>query len=506
MEVCTGPGGERGLFAKATIERGEVIIAVPRACHIVAPEDGSFAALGSEHQRQSTRLAAKLLRDGAHTDNPQGPFAEYYKSLPRFVDVPLMWEAQDLLELGQCRTLSVLRTHKRRLLDQFKLVQQSPGLQNVSWEAFLWAITVVLSRNFNWRERDAACTSDGPATQLCLAPFLDMANHHPAATEQTHYGARQGRLVLTCKKEIGAGEQILISYGNLGNEELLVQYGFALQPNVDADGDMLDEVGFQLLMQPQLFGWKASLFKAAGYNMDGSHPIRVATTCAGRVSELLSVFRLYVADSKDVAFLQSRSPAPKDAHDIATFSLKNELQTMALLWQYAAVNAAGMSVSSRPEDVGRALPLVVDAIFHQRPLHHTDDRGAPAIIGLIEAAFQECGAVAAQEPLEFNRSRAAAEECGSHQRPPGENHLETAAMHRELVCCVVNSERRVFAHFALLAAVCAGLLQPGRAGLLPSLSGAPALAGWPARCTDSLLRSAAKVILALGEELVAVQG
>ncbi|CAM9302999.1 unnamed protein product [Ectocarpus sp. 4 AP-2014] len=93
--------------------------------------------------------------------------------------------------------------------------------------ALLWAFAMVRSRAF---------AADGD--RFAFVPFLDMANHgfaDPAANFTYISGgeSQTGVFQLQAIRNISAGEEVTISYGEqLNAEQLMVQYGFPAPPNV----------------------------------------------------------------------------------------------------------------------------------------------------------------------------------------------------------------------------------------------------------------------------------
>lgn len=84
-----------------------------------------------------------------------------------------------------------------------------------------WALAAVTSRAFRVR---------GPEYPAAMLPLIDMCNHsfEPNAKIQ---GTSSGTLAMVTTREVAAGEPILISYGALPNDFLLLDYGFIIPDN-----------------------------------------------------------------------------------------------------------------------------------------------------------------------------------------------------------------------------------------------------------------------------------
>jgi len=105
---------------------------------------------------------------------------------------------------------------------------------------FLWAVSSVLQRSFDW----------GPDTrrEYVMVPYLDMVNHKPGIANNYYYShgpftlqKREGgverksmprSMVLGADADYKAGQEIHIAYSTSSNNiQLLLQYGFVVQDN-----------------------------------------------------------------------------------------------------------------------------------------------------------------------------------------------------------------------------------------------------------------------------------
>ncbi|KXZ41159.1 hypothetical protein GPECTOR_710g862 [Gonium pectorale] len=86
-----------------------------------------------------------------------------------------------------------------------------------------WAVAVAMSRCFGLsRSRAHTCV-----------PLIDMANHvapHGASNAEIRSGPG-GEVAMYAKRQIKAGEELTLTYGSHDNANLLLSYGFTLQPN-----------------------------------------------------------------------------------------------------------------------------------------------------------------------------------------------------------------------------------------------------------------------------------
>ena len=95
-----------------------------------------------------------------------------------------------------------------------------------SWEAFEWAMSMLFSRAINLRE----------VGQLALVPYADLLNHSPYAFSYFYYQSiplsNEREVTLYADRSYAKNDQVLISYGQKSNAELLLLYGFVVDRNL----------------------------------------------------------------------------------------------------------------------------------------------------------------------------------------------------------------------------------------------------------------------------------
>ena len=64
-----------------------------------------------------------------------------------------------------------------------------------------------------------------------MVPFLDLANHSNSPNASFQVDPVENCVNLIALKDIESGAEVLIQYGEKGNEELMFQYGFAIEDN-----------------------------------------------------------------------------------------------------------------------------------------------------------------------------------------------------------------------------------------------------------------------------------
>lgn len=113
--------------------------------------------------------------------------------------------------------------------------QAAPDFGRFTVHDFSWARMMVASRNFG-------ITIDKSKTDA-LVPFADMLNHfRPRETKWTFDQDTYCFTISTLKK-LKAGHQVYDSYGKKCNSRFLLNYGFAVEKNQEAnDGQNHNEV------------------------------------------------------------------------------------------------------------------------------------------------------------------------------------------------------------------------------------------------------------------------
>lgn len=261
IRVAPTPQGGRGLVAQSPLTPGTTIASVALSTALVVTCDHQSSQhdhypfqqagwVSSSYWRSvdwDCKLCALLLY---HAQHPDSPWAQYVSTLPQphqlttAADLPddAMMELQyqpliDAIECHQYRVaacyekfLAALPVHRRAAIDSHR---------------YEWAMKIVHSRAFSIPPGAFAASSTRAAfrpvrqsshnwpTTFALVPVLDMLNHG-TGQNLAHF-----RFDEKCQSfQLVAGEQgydsdaqILVSYGDLSNDELYLLYGFVQAGN-----------------------------------------------------------------------------------------------------------------------------------------------------------------------------------------------------------------------------------------------------------------------------------
>lgn len=256
---------------------GEVFIQIPTQCIIKLSD--AVKHLGSDfdaicRRTRNINSVTKLFlahdRSPAHLDN--SAFKPYIETLPTMkqINSPFIWTAEDKARLQGTNLGSSLRENIAELVEEWWLVisllseslakpddhflnmkfyyehkfyteedlaTYVAGDDHSNWTSFpsyLWASMIMKSRSFPSYLLKNILSDVDPLDLLqedvaMLIPIVDLLNHSPKA--QVSWGGADGLFRLESHDVYNSGDQVFNNYGQKGNEELLLAYGFCIENN-----------------------------------------------------------------------------------------------------------------------------------------------------------------------------------------------------------------------------------------------------------------------------------
>eukprot|EP00835_Amoeboradix_gromovi_P006362 NODE_735_length_4708_cov_0.180122.p2 type:complete len:317 gc:universal NODE_735_length_4708_cov_0.180122:1930-980(-) len=212
IDFCDFEEEGRGLVALEDIEEGEELFYIPWDCCIIG--DSSDQSLSSEHKWLP--LMIKLFHE-SRSDT----YAPYLTMIPQ-VDLPMIWseDEQQLVE-------AILPIG---LEDAQILYEKLCEYVDCSFEEFNYIGCAIMAYSFSFSD-------------IIMIPLADMLNHssyHNAQLYEVDEDSPMQGFAMRATKRITAGEQIFNTYGELGNVDLLMKYGF-VEPNNPYEQKWLDE-------------------------------------------------------------------------------------------------------------------------------------------------------------------------------------------------------------------------------------------------------------------------
>lgn len=255
LEVRDGSRG-RGVFAKAPIKNGELLLRLPMAL-AVRPSPQLMDLVSSRKCSSLVALALTVLHE-LKVQNPRLPFFEDLATNP-LPTIPSLWDETDLVHIdgtslinnGQtpadaaCATKSSFVEHVLPLMQMLgeEFLPKKVHTQKFFGDALAWCISRALQGRLSFEQGGASLWpylgADGPETSLqngagmFLLPLFDLINHSTEnkdrCTTLTRVdGDKDGSdaFEMRAHRDLAANEEVLHSYGPHGAAELLRTYGF----------------------------------------------------------------------------------------------------------------------------------------------------------------------------------------------------------------------------------------------------------------------------------------
>ncbi|CAM9814682.1 unnamed protein product [Chrysoparadoxa australica] len=256
---------------------------------------------------------------------PDSFFKPYYDILPPTLsNMPIFWGVDELKWLEGSYLLQQVEDRKLAIShDYHSICEVYPQFRDIATLSdFMWARMCVCSRNFG-------LVVNGVRTSA-LVPYADMLNHfRPRETKWTFDNDRQA-FTITTLQTIQSGAQVYDSYGQKCNHRFLLNYGFAIENNVEADGFCPNEVPIELRLNENdaVHHRKVSFWRVDG--TPSLKRIRINVSDHDSTKNMLSLLRVIEADEAEFAIIEGGSRfIYRTPHDVRfPMSLRNEEAVM----------------------------------------------------------------------------------------------------------------------------------------------------------------------------------
>ena len=227
-------GSGYGLKANRDVKAGEELVVLPGNLQIRYQEGRDPSSLKKmmdtiPEELWGAKLALKLLYE--RLQGEEGHFWHYIENLPvGFPGLPLFFDQKTIQALEYPPVSSQVIKRCRWLL-QFAKEELQKKTDNpfhgteIDANALGWAFAAVTTRAFR---------PGGPKSPGVLLPLIDMCNHsfNPnAKVIGSKAGTASDCLSMVAVRDITADEPIMLCYGNLPNDFLLLDYGFVIEDN-----------------------------------------------------------------------------------------------------------------------------------------------------------------------------------------------------------------------------------------------------------------------------------
>ncbi|EEH59039.1 uncharacterized protein MICPUCDRAFT_46787 [Micromonas pusilla CCMP1545] len=350
----------RGVKAKKKINPGDVLVELPRESCLVLADDAELPfpdfctnALWSklvEKNKWALRVALNLLHETSK--GAASPFHAYTSQLPKSFDLLSEWSDDELKMLQYAPVVRAAEGQRKEDDDAHAMILKLSPSTPVTKEEVTWALNMVRSRVFSGRLSDNAETKakllpralaagtafatfmtaptkegrwlavfamlalvvfdqDGNGNDdddeskkklaYVLLPLIDAFNHKTMQKTEFEFSSQAFRL--RSPATYGLDDEVLISYGLLGNDELIVRYGFV---DAENEADIYAYEGLLSWLQANHAPMKQSL---------GAAPDRVAAMRAARLESYVSMGVLKgdgAADDNLMWALRTLMASPED--------------------------------------------------------------------------------------------------------------------------------------------------------------------------------------------------
>ena len=245
--VTTLPMGYRGVQALEDFEAGETAITIPFDL-VITSHMGKQRPMGQAMSKILDKmsdyvfdnyLVLYLLEFAIEKPTEYTIHRPYLNLLPEGLDsmssLPVTWNSTQAEELlSETSFVYTVQQKQKEIFagDYENFKYYIPGFSQFTYEQYLWARLIVLSRAFEWDN------DDDPG--LALVPFADMMNH---ANQRSYWS--EGRAldwvfnhtsntyIVTFDRDVAAGDETTFTYMSVCNSKYLLYYGFTLEENFD---------------------------------------------------------------------------------------------------------------------------------------------------------------------------------------------------------------------------------------------------------------------------------
>ncbi|KAJ3274566.1 hypothetical protein HDV01_002408 [Terramyces sp. JEL0728] len=251
-----GKEADRGVKARKTIAGGDEICFIPNAIllsesvamtskigrlvesHLNDSHPELIAPEHYPHGKEIICMAVFMVYEKYKVDSH---WSAYLNSLPKDYNLPVCWEPEMIAGLLGGTNLEFITFDRLRWFQQIvPAIEECAGhLFNGNWtfETFLWAYASITSRAFPKAKKEERFGIDSSTiesdwisiSELCLYPVLDMLNHKRGF--KIEWRMKDDGVAFIAREEIPEGSDVYNNYGPKGNENLLGNYGFVLDPN-----------------------------------------------------------------------------------------------------------------------------------------------------------------------------------------------------------------------------------------------------------------------------------
>ncbi|CAK9069768.1 unnamed protein product [Durusdinium trenchii] len=225
LDVAEVPGAGRGWVARRQVQKGELLLSIPRVAAIEVDMDedmeGWEAELALNVLRRLDRLGPAADPRLRQKHELQALWQDYAKTFPEAPAGAAFWPQDAIITLGWPATVEQLLAYSQQIQESAQWVS---GNGNVPRDAACWAVSAVITRSFAVDDEVRA-----------MIPLADIFNHEPrSASSDVHevaWSLEGDRFEVHAPQTVMPGEEVRICYGEESAAELLAVHGMVLPKN-----------------------------------------------------------------------------------------------------------------------------------------------------------------------------------------------------------------------------------------------------------------------------------
>jgi SET domain len=258
--------GVRGVVSTADIPPNHTIFKIPSSCVLAAESSAFHPAIARAGLTGWNALVAALTYESGRAESPWRPYLDI---LPQTLDTPLFWSPEELALLDGTRAdvranaAAVRRVYDRVMRPFYDAhIEDIPDPLARSFETYRRYGSIVMSYSFTLGKKgrrkragggsgqdgsssddedddegdddddDSNNSNDDDDVRTVMIPMADMLNATPTGTTAHLFQGRQlslsslPDLEMQTTKSVPLGAEVLNTYGERPDSELLVRYGY----------------------------------------------------------------------------------------------------------------------------------------------------------------------------------------------------------------------------------------------------------------------------------------
>lgn len=220
---------ERGVHSTSKIRKGTTIIKIPLNM-IIHDGLGEKTPIGDKitklnHGRINNFSIIMVVIFILTTIKTNGFFKPYYDILPKDIsNFPIFWSDSDYKILTGSHMLYMIRQRQKSFIEDYQtIIDICPEFKQWTLKEFLWARTIVGSRNFGININGVSRTA--------MVPLSDMLNHDPDPKVKWNFDNKDLYFKMKSNESFTKNTAITDTYGNKCNSQYFLYYGFAQSHN-----------------------------------------------------------------------------------------------------------------------------------------------------------------------------------------------------------------------------------------------------------------------------------